>query len=403
MNFKYIATQQDGKAIEGDIEAKDTNEVLSFLATKGLRPVSVKSVVKGFGFKNLYLFGGQITLEDQIFLSKYLALMLKIGTSLLQAINILIEDFKKPSVKDFLIEVRSNLERGQKFYLAFARQPKVFSQVYVNLLKAGEESGNLENVFDKLSTSLSKEKALKDQIRGVLIYPILLMISSVLILFFLVSFALPKIAKVFLDSGFQPPLFSRIVFSLGLFFGKFGIFILIFGVFLILAFFYFFKTSYVFKRLVESIFKEIPVVRDLVKRAALQRFSATLSSLIRAGMPFTDALEITADAVGHAEMHDVLIRISKEGLAKGLTVGDAFRRETFFPQTIVNLIAISEKAGHIDDVLETLADFYSSEIDNALKSLVSVLEPVLLMGIGVTIGFIALSIIMPIYQLTTRF
>ena len=403
MRFKYTATQPDGKFFEGELEAQSTSEVLGFLASRSLKPVSIKGVGKGFAARNLYLFGGQITLSDQIFISKYLSLMLKIGTSLLQAINILIEDFKKPSVREFLIEVRSNVERGQQFYLAFAKRPKVFSQVYINLVKAGESSGNLENIFDNLSISLSKEKFLKDQIRSALVYPVLLLVSSVLILFFLVTFALPKIAKVFLESGFQPPLFSRIVFSVGLFFGKFGVYIVFLGIIGMALFVYFYKTSYIFKRLVEGLMMEVPVIKDLVKKMALQRFSATLSSLIKAGMPFTDALEITADAVGYAELHDALTRISKEGLAKGLTVGEAFKREPFFPQTIVSLISISEKAGHIDEVLLTLSDFYASEIDSSLKTLVSFLEPIMLLGIGFVIGLIALSVIMPIYQLTTQF
>lgn len=403
MRFKYISTQPDGKVFEGELEATSTAEVLSFLSKRNLRPISVKQVGGGLASRNINLFGGQITLSDQIFLSKYLALMLKIGTSLLQAINILIEDFKKPAVKDFLVEVRSNLERGQQFYIAFAKHPRSFSQVYINLIKAGEASGNLENVFDNLSISLSKEKSLRDQVRSALVYPIILLCSSVLILIFLITFALPKIAKVFLESGFQPPLFSRIVFSFGMFFGKFGVFFLAVFIFGIISFVYLYKHSIFFKRLVESILKEMPVIRDLIKKMAIQRFAATLASLIKANIPLTDALEITADAVGHVELKDALTRISKEGLSKGLTVGEAFKREAFFPQTIVNLIAISEKAGHIDEILQTLGDFYTSEIDGSLKALISFLEPVMLLGIGFMIGLITLSVIMPIYQLTTQF
>ncbi len=403
MQFKYVSTQPDGNIFEGELEAGSTAEVLSFLSKRNLKPISVKRVGGGFASKNINLFGGQITLGDQIFLSRYLALMLKIGTSLLQAINILIEDFKRPVVKDFLIEVRSNLERGQQFYVAFAKHPKFFSQVYINLVKAGEASGNLENVFDNMSTSLAKEKSLRDQVRGALVYPIILLCSSLLILIFLITFALPKIAKVFLESGFQPPLFSRIVFSFGLFFSKFGIYLLIIFVLGLIFFVYLYRNSIFFKRLVESILKELPVIKDLMKKMAIQRFAATLASLIKASIPITDALEITADAVGHVELKDALIRISRDGLAKGLTVGEAFKRETFFPQTIVNLIAISERAGHIDEILQTLADFYTSEIDGSLKALISFLEPMMLLGIGFMIGLITLSVIMPIYQLTTQF
>ncbi len=401
MKFNYIASQADGKVVENQMDAKDVAEVLQFLSSRGLKPVSVKAVGKADVSGGL--MGGKITLTDQIFISKYLSLMLRLGTGLLQAINILIEDFDKKVVKSFLIEVRSNLEKGQPFYTAFAKYPRIFSQVYINLIRAGEASGNLDTVFENLTQSLTKEKTLKDQIRSALIYPILLLSASVLILVFLVMYALPKIANVFDQGGFTPPLFSRIVFAVGLFFAHYGFIIMFFAVVGLIALIFFYKNSLPFKRLVFSIIREIPVVREVIQKTALQRFAATLSSLIKAGIPLTDALEITAQAVGNVDLKDALLRISREGLAKGLTVGEAFKREPYFPKTVVNLIAISEKAGHIEEVLGTLADFYSSEIDNSLKSLVSFLEPVMLMLIGVVVGLIALSIIIPIYQLTTQF
>jgi type II secretory pathway component PulF len=401
MQYHFIASQSDGQILEGDIDAKDIAEVLQFLTKKALKPVSVKPIRQSRLPK--HLFGGRITLTDKVFLSKYLALMLKIGTGLLQAINILIEDFEKPAVRSFLLEVKANLEKGLPFFATFAKYPKIFSQVYINLIHAGEVSGNLEKVFENLTESLSKEKALRDQVRGALVYPILLLIMSMLILIFLVTFALPKIAKVFLEAGFEPPVFSKIVFSVGLFFGKFGFYIFGFLIFLAAIIFYIYRTSLVFQKFLGSIIGELPLIKDIIKKMALQRFAATLSSLIKAGMPLTDALEVTAQAVAHPELKEALIRISREGLAKGLTVGEAFRKEPYFPRTVVNLITISEKAGHIEDVLTTLADFYISEIDSALKTLVSFLEPLLLLFIGFIIGSIALAIIIPIYQLTTQF
>lgn len=401
MLFHYIASEQNGKILESDIDAENVGEVLRLLAAKNLKPVSVRPASKMRG--RLRVFGGKITMTDKIFLSKYLALMLKIGTGLLQAINILIEDLDKPAIRKLLVEIKTNLEKGLPFFSTFAKYPRSFSQVYINLVKAGEASGSLESVFDNLTNSLTKEKNLTDQVRGALIYPVLLLVAALFILIFLVFFALPKISKVFSESGFNPPLFSKIVFGVGAFFGKFGIILIALLVVSVIAFFYLYRTSGVFRRLVFGIISEVPVVKEIVRKMALQRFSATLSSLIKAGLPLTEAIEITADAVGNAELKEALLRISREGLAKGLTVGDAFKKETFFPKTVVNLIAISEKAGHIEEILGTLADFYVSEIDSSMKSLVSVIEPVLLLFLGLIIGVIALAIIIPIYQLTTSF
>jgi len=403
MNFKYVASQSDGRIVKGEVEAQNQTEALSVLSSRNLRPVSIKQLDRksarriGLGF-----MGDRITTTDQIFLTKNLALMLKIGIGLLQALNILIDDFEKKSMKAILLEVRDGIEKGQPFYSTFARYPKIFSQSYISLVRAGETSGNLETVFENLSASLTKEKALKDQIRSILIYPTILFVSSILILFFLVSFAIPKIAKLFLESGFQPPLFSKIVFTVGLFFGKFGVYILGLGIVLVVGSFYAFRVSIFFKRLVLSFINELPVVKKIMRKIALQRFCATLASLIKAGMPLTEALEITAETVANTELRLALIRISREGLGGGLTVGEAFRKEHFFPRMVVDLIAISEKAGHIDDVLASLGDFYANEIDSSLKTLVSFLEPILLLAIGVIIGTIALAIIIPIYQLTTQ-
>jgi type II secretory pathway component PulF len=401
MKFHYLASQPDGRIVESEIEAKNVYEVLTYLAKNNLKPISIKPAEKVFG--GFRLFRSKITLTDQIFISKYLGLMLKIGTGLLEAINILIADFQKTAVKEILLEIRSNLERGNPFYVTFARYPKVFGQVYINLIRAGEVSGNLEKVFEDLTTMLTKNKELREQMRSSLVYPILLLVGSILIMTFLVMFALPKIANVFLESGFEPPVFSKIVFSVGLFLQSIGVYLLIVLVVGAVAVFRFFKNSPTFRKFLLSLVSEIPVVKDLVKKIAIQRFASILASFIRAGIPLTEALEITAMAVGNPELKDALIRISREGLAKGLTVSEAFRKEPFFPQLVVNLVAVSERAGHIENVLETLSDFYIKEIDSGLKTIVSFLEPALLMSIGVVIGGIALAIIIPIYQLTTQF
>ncbi len=400
MKFRFIASQADGRIVEGDIEARSVQDVLSYLAKNGLKPVSVKPIEeKG----KASLFAPSISITDQIFLTKYLALMLRIGTGLLEAVNILIADFDKQAIRDILFEVRAALEAGQPFYTTFAKYPKIFSNVYINLVKAGEASGNLEKIFADLTETLTKQKDLRDQLRGALVYPVLLLIGSVLILVFLIMFALPKIANVFMEGGFNPPAFTKVVFAVGFFFNSYGLYIL--GFFAVLAFIALWlnSTSATFHKFLSNMVSGLPLVKTVLKKMALQRFASTLASLIKAGMPLTEALEITAGAVANEEARAALVRISREGLAKGLTIGEAFRREPFFPQTVTNLVAISERAGHLDEVLTTLSEFYTKEIDSSVKELVSFLEPALLLFIGVVIGVIALAIIVPIYQLTTQF
>lgn len=401
MRFHYIASELAGKIIEGEMEAQGVAEVLEFLSGKGLKPVNVE-IIKGFKEIGGGFWSATITETDKIFITKYLGLMLKVGTDLLQAIEVLITDFDKQIVKVFLSEVRSNLEKGQPFYVSFARYPRFFNQVFVNLIKAGEASGNLDRVLEDTSISLEKQQDIKNRIRGVLIYPVFLLVASFSILFFLVTFALPKIANVFEGGGFKPPLFSKIVFAIGGFFGKYALFFVFFLIIGGIAAFYFYRVSIAFRSFVFNLLNYFPGVRDVVNKMALQRFAATLSSLIEAGLPLTQGIELTAQAVGNEEMKEALLRISRE-ITKGLSVSDSFRRETIFPRVVVNLVAISEKSGHIENVLKTLSHFYENETDTSIKFMVSLLEPILLMIMGVIVGAIALSIIVPIYQLTGKF
>ncbi|MEK9150873.1 MAG: type II secretion system F family protein [Patescibacteria group bacterium] len=399
MRFRYTASQADDKITEGTIEAATPAEVLAYLGSRGLKPISLK-VSGGIGEKSFgKVFKKSISVSDKIFLTKYLSLMLRVGTDLFKAIGVLIEDFDKPAIKALLLEIRSNLEKGNPFYTTFLKYPKYFSPVFVNLIKAGEASGNLERVLGELSVSLEKENDLRHKIKSALIYPIILVLLSFVILLLLISVVLPKIANVFLSGGMEPPLFSKIVFTTGIFINQYIWFFLggliIFGV----GNWYFFSNTLAGRKIFHHFISKLPVISQVLEKIALQRFASTFSSLLRAGLPILDSLEITAQVAGFEGLKDALIRISREGVAKGLTIGDAFRRETIFPRVVVNLIAISERAGHMEDILLTLADFYESEVESSVKTLVSFLEPILLLGIGVIIGTIALSIIMPVYQL----
>ena len=248
---------------------------------------------------------------------------------------------------------------------------------------------------------LEKEQNLRASIKSALVYPALLFVMASVILLFLVTFALPKIANVFLSGGFNPPLFSRIVFAVGLFMGHYAAIIFI-GFFALIASLFFFARTASGRRTLGWLFERLPVVRAVVYRIAVQRFAATASSLLVAGLPILDVLTITAGVVGHGPLKKSLIRIANEGIARGLTLGEAFRRETVLPAVVTNLIAISEKVGHLSDVLKTIADFYDSEVQHSIKRLVVFLEPFMLLVIGTVIGFIALAIIVPVYQFVVQ-
>lgn len=403
MKFTYTAIKPDGKMTSGEMESSSAAQVLEFIASQGLRPVSLKKEESSRGIGTMKFFEANITISDKIFLVKYLALMLHIGTDLFKAIDILIADFDKPSVRALLYEIRSNLERGQPFHVAFEKHPKYFSSVFVNLVKAGEQSGTLEKTFEQLSVNLQREQALRQEVRSALAYPVILVVVASLVVLLLVSFALPKISNLFVDSGAEPPLFSRIVFTIGLFLNKYIWFILATLIGGTIGLLFLIKNNMVARKIFQHFVRRMPLIGPLLRKIAIQRFALTFSSLLSSGLPILEALSITADAVGDAELKESLTRIANEGIVKGLTVGDAFKREATFPRVVTNLVAISEKSGNLSNILATLGEFYESEIKSSVKVLVSFLEPMLLLIIGVVVGTIALAIIVPVYQLMSKF
>jgi len=403
MKFHYVASQLKGKIVEGDIDTASAAEVLDYLNNHQLKPISITQLKSLDKVSLRNFFGGKISGVDKIFLTRYLALMLRVGTDLFRAIDILLNDFEKPAVRSLLIEIKTALGKGQPFYITFAKYHRYFSAVFVNLIKAGELSGNLEMVFDNLSRSLERDEDLRRRIKAALIYPILLLITSLLVMTFLITFALPRIAELFLQGGFKPPVFSRAVFAIGFFINKHLWLLSAFLFVLITGSWIFFTKTQMGRRFFGLILAGTPVIRKVVEKIALQRFASTLSALMKAGLPIINSLEITAGAIGHERLKTGLLRIAREGVTRGLTLGDAFRKETAFPAVVANLVAISEKAGRLDEILVSLADFYEKEIDHALKTLVAFIEPALLLILGVVIGGIAVSILIPIYQLVTQF
>ncbi len=400
MLYHYRAADVEGNVLEGDVDAQSLQEALQLLSQKNLRPLSLKPIKTEKGALG-GLFGGHITVADKVLLTKYLALMLRVGTDLLSAVNILIVDADKPALRNFLLEVRENLTRGEPFYKTFGQYPKTFSATFVSLVKAAETSGNLQKTFEDLSESLSAEADLRNKIRAALIYPLVLLCMAFAIMIFLFTFALPKVAAVFTEGGIKPPLFSQIVFAVGLFVGNniFAILTILFGT--IAGSFFFIRKTETGKRAVDAILTHTPGIKDIYRDMSIQQMASTMSSLMKAGLPIVQTITIAADTVPLREFRYALLRIANEGLSKGLTIGEAFRREIVLPQSVTSLIAISEKAGHIEEVLATLSDFYTSNIDSSVKTAVALIEPAMLLLMGVLVGVIALSIIVPIYQMTS--
>lgn len=405
MLFHYLAQDKKGKLKEGHISQPNLKAVLDYLTSQNLKPLAVKPITfeETFTKKGIFVRREKISLTEKVFLIKYLALMLRIGTDLFSAIDILIEFFESGPVRRFLLEIRTYLEQGKPFSLAFEKHTEIFSPIITNLIKAGEASGTLEVTLNQIANDLERERNLSSKVKSALIYPAVLVVASFLMIIFLVTFAIPRLGEMFLSTGQPIPFYTRLVLTTGMFLNKYLYVFLPLFLGIPLGLYFYFTQTKEGKKYFSDMLLKLPVVKDLMEKMALFRLTSVLSNLIKSGVPIIKATEVTAMAVGHPQYEEALRRISKEYITQGLTLGESFRREKVFPSILTNLISISEKAGRSEEVLSYLADFYEGEIDVSLKTLTSLIEPMLLLGLGLIIGGIALSLIVPVYQMVSQF
>lgn len=402
MLFHYTAFDQRNIYVEGDVDMPALEDVLKYLSNQRLKPIKVVPVNTKSNSKNIVLFQKGISLTDQIFLFKYLGLMLKVGTDILKAVDVLMQDYEKGPVKTFLLQSRSNLEKGNPFYLTFEQNEKTFSYVTINLIKAGEKSGTLQTTLEKISVNLEKDKELRGKVISALTYPIILVVMMSVLMVFLMIFLFPKMGASFTQAGLKLPAFTKLLFDISNFFNA-NMTMVISGMFIfpLIFYLYFFKTK-PGKKQFNVMVRKLPPIRNFLNKMALQRLTSTLSSLIKAGMPLIESLKISSEAVGEETFRISLSNVATY-LTQGLTIGEAFRQEKSFPKYLSNLLAIGEKAGHIDEILFTLSDFYEKEIEAALKSLVALIEPIMLILMGGVIGGVAIAVILPMYQMLGNF
>lgn len=405
MLFHYLAQDKKGRLKEGHISQPNLKAVLDYLTSQNLKPLAVKPITfeETFTKKGIFVRREKISLTEKVFLIKYLALMLRIGTDLFSAIDILIEFFESGPVRRFLLEIRTYLEQGKPFSLAFEKHTEIFSPIITNLIKAGEASGTLEVTLNQIANDLERERNLSSKVKSALIYPAVLVVASFLMIIFLVTFAIPRLGEMFLSTGQPIPFYTRLVLTTGMFLNKYLYVFLPLFLGIPLGLYFYFTQTKEGKKYFSDMLLKLPVVKDLMEKMALFRLTSVLSNLIKSGVPIIKATEVTAMAVGHPQYEEALRRISKEYITQGLTLGESFRREKVFPSILTNLISISEKAGRSEEVLSYLADFYEGEIDVSLKTLTSLIEPMLLLGLGLIIGGIALSLIVPVYQMVSQF
>lgn len=395
--FNYTAVNDKGSIMSGETDAQNRNAALSYLNHLDLTVVSIKEQGQTMGKFSSLNYSAPSAI-DKLMLTKHLSIIIKAGLSLKEGLDTLLNDARKKVLIKLLAEAKSNLEKGQPLSYTFKKYPNYFSKVFIALLEAGEMSGTLEKSLDYLGLQIEKDYKMNQKVRNAMIYPAILIFASIAVITILMVLVIPRLTKVFFQNNLNLPWSTKFIMSVSEFLGSniVAIMITLVGTVIIFSLV---KNQRSFQFFSSSVMFRIPVVSDLYKKIILARFTRTLGILLSNGVSILKAIDISSEVLGYNRYRDDFKKINTE-ISQGSSLGLSLRRrKERFPYLIINMVTVGEKTGKLDSVLGDLASFYEEEVDNGLKNIISLIEPLLILVMGLVVGGIAFSIIVPIYQI----
>jgi len=402
-SFSYQAVDRDGALTEGEFIGLNREALLHHLDARGLVAISIKA--RGELSKNSILqmaIFEDFTVLDKVTFMRNLSASMRAGLGVIETMDILIADAHKGVIRNYLIKVKGGLESGLTLSDSLNLQKDVWSSVILGMIMAGERTGKLDVTLDQIAHSMTREYAMMKKVQSAMAYPIILLVGASLVVTLLLVFVIPKLAQTFSGSGIELPLITRMMLSIGSFISNNWLLLLglIFALVVLVGRFY--KTG-AGARLTARISFRIPLIKEIVKKVVLVRFTRTLSNLISSGTLITYTLDLASEAVGNQAYKEAI-----QSSLKKITSGVSFSKTLedypeLFPNFLISLIAVGEKTGTLEQVLNTFANFYEEDVDTTIKDLSSIIEPILLLIMGVVIGGVAISVLMPIYQLIGSF
>lgn len=398
--FSYVAVNNKNEPINGTIEGTDRSAAIDSLAKQGLRPVSIKEATSKPASKSI-VTKTKVKNDHLVIFTRQLSAMIGAGVPILRALSALRDHITdSPQLKDILSGVIGDVEAGSTLASALAKYPDTFNDVYVNMVRAGEAAGILEDILSRLAVQQEKSTTMKKKIRSSMAYPLVLIAITILAFFGLMFLVIPQIEKVLKDLGGQEaklPLLTQIMLDTSHFVQS--NFLMIFGIVAVLAtvFFRFIKTKNG-KYWFHSTLLKIPIVKVLVMKIAVARFARTFSALMQAGVAVLEAIEITSRSVGNAVFERTLVKAETE-VKNGKSLSSVIEASPEFPSIVPQMLLVGEETGQTDKILVKVADFYEEEVDIAISSLSSIIEPVMIVVMGGMVGLIAASVMLPIASL----
>ncbi|UOO76449.1 type II secretion system F family protein [Neisseria sp. Dent CA1/247] len=384
---RNIDTEQ---MVRGEVVAKNEEEARKKLQRRGIKPLRV-SKVKAVRKK-------RITQEDITVFTRQLATMMKAGLPLMQAFEIVAKGHSNPSMTQMLMQVRADVEQGSALGKAFAKHPKYFDRFYCNLIAAGETGGVLESLLDKLAVYKEKTQAIKKKVKSALTYPIAIVVVAVVLVFIMMVFVLPAFGEVYSSMGAELPGLTQIVMSISDFFVKYAWVIVIGTVALCFGVYQWYKKSPVLQKRVDAMMLRLPIFGSIVRKATIARWARTTSTLFAAGVPLVEVLDSVSGAAGNIlyeeATHDIRAKVTQ-----GLSLTSSMQGTDMFPNMVLQMAAIGEESGSLDDMLNKAAEFYEDEVDNAVAQLSSLMEPIIMVVLGSIIGIILVAMYLPLFNL----
>jgi len=392
--FQWTGTDKRGVKIKGEYAAKNATLVKAELRRQGINPLSVKTKSKSIFGKS----GKTIKARDIAVFSRQIAVMMAAGVPMVQAFDIISSGQNNPRMKDLLVDVKTNVEGGSTLAEAMARHPVQFDELYRNLVRAGESAGVLDTVLDTVATYKENIEAIKGKIKKAMFYPAIVFAVAILVSAILLIFVVPQFESVFKNFGAELPAFTQMIVNMSRFMTSYWWLILIIVVVFFAILIMIYKRSPRFAHFCARAVLKLPVVGQILHQSAIARFSRTLGVTFAAGVPLVEALDSVSGATGSPVYNDAVKRI-REDVAVGHQLQLAMRQTNLFPNMVVQMVAIGEESGALDKMLFKVAEFYEQEVNNAVDALSSLLEPFIMVIIGVLVGGMVVGMYLPIFKL----
>jgi type IV pilus assembly protein PilC len=391
--FVYSARSITGEIQSGELDLPTKDEVVGFLRKQRLVPMTVRTKPKELSFS----FGTGIKTREVVIFTRQFATMINAGLPLVQSLTILAEQTENERFKVIITQVLNDIQAGQTLADSMRRHPKVFTDLYVNMVAAGEAGGILDTILLRLSTFLEKNDALIRKIKGAMTYPAVMLMVVLGATTILLWKVVPVFATIFTDAGMALPMPTMVVLSISEFLQSYIHFLFMGVIALVFAIKKYYGTKDGNLR-IDRILLRMPVLGPLIRKSAVSRFTRTLGTLISSGVSILDGLEITARTAGNRVVHDAVMK-SRASIAGGATISDPLRASGVFPPMVVQMINVGEQTGGLDDMLSKIADFYDDEVDAAVSALTSVLEPIMIVVMGVVIGGMVVAMYLPMFDM----